>query len=42
MADIAAVFHWPPAVLDPMSLGELARWWARARARIPSLEEPDA
>ncbi|EGJ20126.1 hypothetical protein RSWS8N_18239 [Cereibacter sphaeroides WS8N] len=33
MADIAAVFHWPPQSMDPMSPEELARWWAKARAR---------
>lgn len=33
MADLAVVFHWPPESMDGMSLEELARWWARARAR---------
>lgn len=33
MADLAVVFHWPPAALSGMSLEELGRWWAKARAR---------
>jgi len=37
MADLAVVFHWPPAAMDPMPLTELASWWAKARARA----EPD-
>lgn len=35
MADIAAVFHWPLAALDAMSLAELTEWRARAVARWP-------
>lgn len=26
MADVAFVFHWPPAVMEGMELGELLRW----------------
>lgn len=33
MADIAAVFHWTPAVMDAMPLTELAEWRERARVR---------
>lgn len=33
MADIAAIFHWPPSAMDDMSLGELAMWWGKARER---------
>ncbi len=33
MADIAAIFHWPPAVMDPMPLDELMAWRERARIR---------
>ncbi|HEY4583064.1 MAG TPA: GpE family phage tail protein [Lysobacter sp.] len=33
MADIAGVFHWTPAVMDPMSLAELMQWRERARER---------
>jgi len=33
MADIAAVFHWPPAAMFEMSLTELMEWRERARER---------
>ncbi|PWY49913.1 GpE family phage tail protein [Achromobacter sp. RW408] len=33
MADIAMVFHWPPAQMDSMELTELADWRERARVR---------
>lgn len=33
MADIATVFHWPPAAMDDMTLGELMDWRERARER---------
>lgn len=33
MADIAAIFHWPPSAMDPMSLTELAEWREQARQR---------
>ncbi len=33
MADLAAVFHWAPHVMDPMSVEELMRWHAKASAR---------
>lgn len=33
MADIAAVFHWPPPVMDAMSLSELMTWRAKAAER---------
>lgn len=26
MADVAAVFHWPPAAFENMDLKELADW----------------
>lgn len=39
MADIAAVFHWPPSEMDGMSLEELARWREKARQRGPQ-EDP--
>lgn len=26
MADIAAIFHWPPDVLERMSIAELLHW----------------
>lgn len=33
MADIAVVFHWPPAAMDAMSVAELMEWRERARLR---------
>lgn len=33
MADLAVVFHWAPAAMDPMSLGELMTWRERAARR---------
>jgi hypothetical protein len=41
MADIAAVFHWAPRDMDPMTIWELARWWGKARARAPQAEEEE-
>lgn len=35
MADLAAVFHWPPSEMDVMTPEDLARWWQRAAARLP-------
>jgi hypothetical protein len=33
MADLAFVFHWGPADLDPLSLTELLEWRERALER---------
>ena len=33
MADLAIVFHWGPAEMDPLSLNELMDWRERARKR---------
>ncbi|MGY0155927.1 GpE family phage tail protein [Edwardsiella tarda] len=33
VADIAVVFHWTPAVTDPMSLAELLTWRHKAMQR---------
>lgn len=33
MADLAVVFHWAPADMDPLSLTELMQWRERARRR---------
>lgn len=33
MADLAAVFHWPPPVMDAMSVAELMAWHELARER---------
>lgn len=38
MADIAAVFHWPPAALEAMSLTDLAEWREHARRRCGAEE----
>jgi len=35
MADIAAVFHWPPSETGAMSVEVLAYWWSKARDRAP-------
>jgi hypothetical protein len=43
MADIAAVFHWPPDAMDAMEPKELRRWHklavdiAKARAKAGAL-----
>lgn len=34
MADVAMVFHWRPADMDPMSVAELSEWRERARLRF--------
>lgn len=33
MADIAVIFHWSPAVMDPMYPEELSDWREQARVR---------
>ena len=33
MADIALVFHWPPSVMDAMSISELMEWRKLAAER---------
>ncbi|AKA37447.1 phage tail protein [Yersinia ruckeri] len=38
MADIAAIFHWPPSTCWPMSLTELARWRHKALLRSGALQ----
>lgn len=35
MADIAAIFGWRPADMDPMDLDELMRWHGHALRRSP-------
>ena len=34
MADIAIVFHWPPAAMDRMTITELMLWRALALDRF--------
>lgn len=36
MANIAVIFHWPPHVMDTMSLTELMEWHEEARKRSGS------
>jgi len=38
MADVAAIFHWPPAAMDEMTVSELMGWRARAAKRSESSE----
>ncbi|MEG3166631.1 GpE family phage tail protein [Sphingomonas sp. LB3N6] len=33
MADLAIVFHWPPAAMDEMTIADLMRWRTRAAER---------
>jgi hypothetical protein len=33
MADIAAIFHWTPRDMGPMSIHELMRWREKASRR---------
>jgi len=33
MADIAAIFHWPPTDMDGWGLAELMDWREQARLR---------
>jgi hypothetical protein len=35
MADLAAVFHWPPHEMDEMEPDELLRWHKLALERLP-------
>ncbi|KJA09060.1 oxidoreductase [Acidovorax temperans] len=37
MADVAAVFHWRPADMNPMELGELMHWRALAIDRFQQM-----
>ena len=38
MADLALVFLWRPADMDPMAVGELMTWRERARERYERQE----
>jgi hypothetical protein len=33
MADVAVIFHWPPAAMNDMGLSELMGWRTRAAKR---------
>lgn len=39
MSDLAAVFHWSPAEMAEMELGDLMDWRERAIARLPTAPE---
>ncbi len=39
MADVAVVFHWTPADMDPMTLEELMDWHQLARKRVEVKKE---
>ncbi|AEK60848.1 GpE family phage tail protein [Collimonas fungivorans] len=38
MADIAAVFHWPPQAMDDLEITDLMAWRERARVRSGAAE----
>ncbi|GFM28136.1 MULTISPECIES: GpE family phage tail protein [unclassified Novosphingobium] len=40
MADVAVIFHWPPAAMDGMDLSELMGWRDRAARRSQQPEAP--
>ena len=37
MADVAAVFHWPPSELRAMEIGELLDWHRLALERAKAM-----
>lgn len=37
MADLAAIFHWPPATMDALSLPDLMRWHEQAVDRFKAM-----
>jgi hypothetical protein len=39
MADLAVVFHWPPAAMNDMDVSELMQWHERARVRSGTDED---
>lgn len=41
-ADIALIFHWPPAVMDAMALPQLCQWRDMAVQRWNRINAPDA
>lgn len=40
MADLAIVFHWPPAAMEEMDLSEIMSWRAQAARRSQPPEKP--
>lgn len=39
MADIAAVFHWPPSEMDSMPIGQLMAEHGRAVDRFKAMQQ---
>ena len=39
MADVAIIFHWPPAAMDGMDLSELMGWRDQAARRSKPQEK---
>lgn len=39
MADIAAIFHWSPDVMERMAISELSAWREQARQRAGADDE---
>ncbi len=39
MADLAAIFHWRPADMDPMDLAELMHWRSLAVDRYQQINK---
>lgn len=40
MADVAVIFHWPPAAMDDLTVSELMGWRERAAKRSQSSDPP--
>lgn len=40
MADIAVIFHWPPAAMQDMGVGELLHWRNLAVQRHNAIHTP--
>ncbi|WP_066519765.1 GpE family phage tail protein [Sphingobium cloacae] len=40
MADVAVIFHWPPAAMDGMALSELMHWREQAALRSKPPDNP--
>jgi hypothetical protein len=41
MADIAVIFHWPPATMDAMPIHELLEWRNLAVERHNQINQSD-
>ncbi|PNU04548.1 GpE family phage tail protein [Novosphingobium guangzhouense] len=40
MADLAVVFHWPPAAMEDMDLSEIMAWRKQAERRSRPPDTP--